>query len=395
MRTSRLLLVLCLSQFGEVRVIAAPTEAKPATEKECRDFAAELEKAAIDDDRKHMDRLLPLHDFIELGVRDVKLPGNKKESFLAGLFNATKENKMVTQIRSAVKNGGSYKLLRIAEVDKQFRARFRLINEQGMYNYHDVIVIRRPDGRLVAEDISIFLAGEKSSQTLRRLILPGLIELDEGGRDKLSAAEKAIADNLEKTRQLNEANAKGDYGEAVAIYKSLPRELREEKVFLLTHLRAAYAVDEREYTRTLADFRRLFPSDPAIDFISIDHFLLKKKFDEALRCVDAADKALGGDPYLLAIRANILIEMGKLKEAQTAAEKAVELEPTLPEAYWSRINVALRTKNYQDTLVWLKKIAEKTDQKIADLTTVEGYAGFVKSNEHAEWLKWYESRKKK
>ena len=140
-------------------------------------------------------------------------------------------------------------------------------------------------------------------------------------------------------------------------------------------------------------YRKLFPADAAVDFLSIDYLILKKQYDDALRCIDKTDQAVGGDPYLHVMRANTLIGAKRYKEACAAAEKAIEQEPTLSAAYWSRIIVAVNEKNHVETLVWLKKLVEKTAEEVADLTKVNEYAEFVKSPQHAEWLKWYAGKK--
>ena len=48
---------------------------------------------------------------------------------------------------------------------------------------------------------------------------------------------------------------------------------------------------------------------------------------------------------------------------------------------------------YSDLWDYITSV-EATDEKISDLTTLDDYADFVKSPQHEEWRKWYESRKK-
>jgi tetratricopeptide (TPR) repeat protein len=327
-------------------------------------------------------------------VSDVSLPGNKKESFLAGLLSTVKENRISSEIRAHVQAGGSYKLLRVHVVDKRPRALFRFLSPEGGLNYHDVIPMRDPDGRMVAEDIHVYLSGETLGQTYRRNLLPGLIELTDGGREKLSETEKQLIDSLPKIDAFNKAMQAGDMREAVKIYKGFPGELQQVKVFVLGYVRAAAGVDHAELLKALEKYRKLFPTDPAIDLVSVTYYALTKKYDLALRSVDPVEKAIGGDPYLHVLRANILLEANRIKDARAAAEKAIEQEPGMTAAYWSRIGVSLHEKNHAETLLWLKKVAEKTTQEIGDLGDAPDYQAFVKSPQHAEWVKWYAMRKK-
>jgi tetratricopeptide (TPR) repeat protein len=228
---------------------------------------------------------------------------------------------------------------------------------------------------------------------MRRLVLPAAAELDRGLLSELRGDEKVYVNNMPKLMSMFQAIRAGNDAQAIGIYKSLPTELREQKTVLVVHLKAAQS-DDAEYSAALATYRRLYPTDPGVDFLSIDYHVLKKNYDEAIRCVDKVDMVVGGDPFLLTVRANVLAEAGRFEQARTASEKAIEQEPELKEGYWSRISVALKEKNHADTLKWLKRVVEKTSVEIADLTTEDDYADFVKSPQHEEWLKWYGRRKK-
>jgi len=157
---------------------------------------------------------------------------------------------------------------------------------------------------------------------------------------------------------------------------------------------AAGEIDEAHNFVAVEEGRRLFPNDPAIEWFSVNYFLVKKEYDKALRCIEAVENAVGGDPYLQAKRAQVFVDAGRLQQAKAAAEKAVELEPGLADAYWSRVDVAVKEKNHKDTLDWLKRVVEETDDEVEDLTTAPEYGEFIKSPQHKEWLKWYADRKK-
>ena len=77
-------------------------------------------------------------------------------------------------------------------------------------------------------------------------------------------------------------------------------------------------------------------------FLSIGYFLSNKQYDEAPCCIRPT--ALGGDPYLHVIRANTLLEAKSTDGS--AADKAIEQEPDLPEAH-GRIAAAAGEKNYK------------------------------------------------
>jgi tetratricopeptide (TPR) repeat protein len=152
---------------------------------------------------------------------------------------------------------------------------------------------------------------------------------------------------------------------------------------------------EADYLAGLETFRQLYPNDPAIDFISIDYFLLKKRYDEVHKSIDRLDKAVGGDPYLNVLRGSTSMEAGQFEEASRAMEKAIKDEPDMSKAYWARIGLSLQEKKHDDTLKWLQAIVEKCQVAITNLNEVPEYAEFVKSPQHGEWQKWYVIRGKR
>ena len=289
--------------------------------------------------------------------------------------------------------GGSYRLLRIHVVDGQVRCLFRLIAANGGVTYHDAVLSRSLDSRFVMEDIYLFSSGEMMSASIRRLVLSEVAEFNPAAIPELPYAQKVSLDHTEKIEQLSLASRNGKAAEAIAIYKSMPDELREQKAIVLVYLKAA-SNDVREYMAAFQTYRRLFPNDAAVDLFSIAYFSAKRQYDEALRCIEKVDKAVGGDAYLTAQRALILTEAKRYKEAATTAEKAIEQEPDLAETYWSRITVAVKEKNHVDTLTWLKKVVEKAGQEPTDLKDSLDFADFMKSPQHDEWREWCKARRK-
>ena len=149
------------------------------------------------------------------------------------------------------------------------------------------------------------------------------------------------------------------YAAGRANYKSLPAEIQTDKSVFLRYLWAAEAVGDTEFLLALDGFRRQFPNDPALDFQNIDFYRLMRNFDEALRSIDKAEKSIGGDPYLNALRAKLLVKAWRFKEARVAADKAIEQEPGLTHGYWGRIDVALAEANHADTLALFEEVGRE------------------------------------
>ncbi len=370
------------------------TEGTPASEAETKEFAAQLEAAAAAKDRAKMHTLLAIEDLAVRCAQDIPLDARQKQGLLQGLRRGAQNNSFANELLDEFGKGAKYQLLRVHTVDGRPRAMFRLITSELGINYHDFILCRSPDGRLGLEDVYVVATGELLSQTLRRLLLPAAAEMNRGLLAELRGTDKTFLNNLPRVKSMIAAVQAGNAGEAIAIYRSLPPELRAHKVIALQYIQAAALLGDADYAAAIQEFRRLFPGDPALDLLSIDYFRLNKQFDEAVRCVRNVHAAVGGDPYLRSMEGTLLAEGGKFKEAREASEKAIAEAPKLEDLYWARIDIALRAKDHPDTLNWLKKVVEECDIAIADLTAEADYAEFVKSPQHAEWLKWYEAREK-
>jgi hypothetical protein len=112
--------------------------------------------------------------------------------------------------------------------------------------------------------------------------------------------------------------------------------------------------------------------------------VLKGQFASARESIDRLDEIVGGDPVLNIERANLFLKEKKLVEADAAAEKAIAGDRTLKEAWWVRVTVALKTRNYSRAVELLKVLETEHRQEPADITSPL-YTDFVKSPEYQKW----------
>ena len=162
---------------------------------------------------------------------------------------------------------------------------------------------------------------------MRRLQLKVAAEQDQGPPGHPPSTAKLWVPNIAKINAMYKASIDRKYAQAVAIYRSLPAEIRTDKSIYLRYLWDAEAVSDAEFLVALDGFRRQFPGDPAQVFQDVDYYCLTRNFEEALKSIDKAEKAIGGDPYLNALRAKLLVKAWRHKEARPVADKAIEQEP--------------------------------------------------------------------
>src|SRR5262249_1542834 len=148
----------------------------------------------------------------------------------------------------------------------------------------------------------------------------------------------------------------GQHQEVLTLYDQLPADLQRDKNVLLMRLRAAQAVGDDKYAEAMRDFRTYHSDDPCIDFLSITYYLQTKEFARALQMIDRVEKAIDGDPYLNLLRALVHTEAGDILAARKDDEKALAEEPTLLEAHWDLVRIAMLEKNFTETLERLREI---------------------------------------
>jgi hypothetical protein len=88
------------------------------------------------------------------------------------------------------------------------------------------------------------------------------------------------------------------------------------------------------------------------------------------------------------VRANLSVVAGELKPAREFAQRAIREEPGLVPAYLSLLDVSVHGGNFEESLDLLKMLDQKFKIEFNELTSLPAYAGFVKSPQYQEWLKY-------
>ncbi len=368
---------------------AARSVGKPLTDEECLAVAEEIGQAVRDGDAAAFDRLIDWDLTGERCTAGIDAPEKYRKDFIKGIKQSQVSGKGISNaIVEAVKKGGSYSLIRCHPRENRPWLLFRLLFPESGLNYHDLTLVRRPDGQIKIVDFYVFMSGEMFSQTVRRGYLMSLARLPGGLLDRLSGSERAYVKYFESLGKMNEARQGGQFAEVLKVYETFPPELKTEKSVLLTRIQAAQSLgDDGEYARALEDYRTAYPTDASIDILSIDYYFLKKRYREAIVCIDRLEQAVQGDPYLRTMRAGMLAEQGDLPAASAEIEKALKADPGLIDAYWGLINISLKAKDHDETLKTLRIVRDKFQLDVGNLAEAPLYKEFVASPQYQVWLK--------
>jgi hypothetical protein len=374
------------------RTRAKDASGQEVTEQEAKEWAAALARAMNAHDVDSVSRLVDWRAFIEAAMPPASAPpeGQRLLSDFEIRFQETGGTARRTM--SDLDTPDGFRALRIHRQDGHQRALFRVLSSKNGVNYHDYILRRSVGGDIVATDYYVFSLGEFMAQFLRRsVLLPMLRHLGAASSLGLSPAERDYVAHFEEIGKITKDVNNAKWQAVLTACKRLPASVRASKFVLLIRLQASAASDEAEYVATIDEYRKQYPNDPTLDFISIDGYIVRKQFDKAVECMQRVDRAVGGDPYLGVMRANMLGAQRKLEAARDLLQKAVAEEPTLMSAYYALVDNSLARHDFDDTLKWLIAI-EAQGLRIKDLTKGRLFADFVKSPQYRIWLKSHDRK---
>lgn len=373
---------------GEGEQTPAAVEALPDVDQ--MEFASSLEKFAQDGNVKGINDLIDWESILDKsldGEKTASLEKIRKEFKKGFLKEIEAESNFSAQIARAVKNGGTFKFLRLDQTGDEPFALFRLKNpNQGGVNYHQYLLKRSEDGKVRAYDIFIFATAERLTDTLRRIWLPLTAESNKNLVQRLTQPADPLLVALQSISRFQKLVREGQAEQALKLYRELPEKAQGEKAFLLLRLAAAQMVSEEEHVEAIEDFRKFHPGDAALDFLLIDGYILKKDFEKALGCIERTNKNVGGDSCLLTMRANVLARLDRMEEAEKTIDEALKLEPDLLDNYFVAIEIALTNKNHAQTARYLTTLESDFGLQFDDLKKIPVYADFVKSPQYEKWI---------
>jgi TonB family protein len=360
---------------------AAVHAAAPADDAVQR-FVARIESQAATAEGSLFDVALDVDAMLDIALKD------EGSAELRTVFRRDMKKTLsgVSSLAHAIKDGGSYRLLRLRTDPRRGpTALFRLITGNGTFNYHEY-ALKRDAAGVRAVDVYIFINGEWMSDTIRRSWLLALGETGLPAQIKRVAGfESDMAKSGPLVDTVNKLQAAGQLRAALDAWRKLPASIQANKSVLIQRVQIAKGLGEQEYSDALAAFANQFPGDPALDMLLVDDHLNKKQWDLALETMDRIRRAVGGDAYLDVMRANVLVARNDPAAAKAALRTAVEQEPTLLPAYWLLLRFSLTEKKYTETAALLSALESDAGFTVPDLTQVEEYAGFVASDAYKVW----------
>jgi hypothetical protein len=356
----------------------------PVSEAEAENFGRQLE---VHIGRKEMMFYINAFDFTRMLDKVVPVATRQAgdSDFLGGF-----ENGMRYGLEVQTKGIKSLKFLRTTHVKDGTGALMRMITTNNLVNYQNLSLQHDATGRIRIDDAYVYLSGEWLSETTRRTALPILEERDKSVMARLFGDTSDLVKYEPQWAQMPTLNQHGKYQEALDVYAGLPPKLQREKFLLVQRLRAAEAVNQKDYLATLKLWRQCYPDDPSIDIISIDYFTLTKDYGQAMACIDRLDQVLGGDPYLDFERAALYSLKNDKANAEKFARQAWQREPDLLLAGFFAVRLMGMRQDYVACVDLLKQMNSRGGfPKTAldrGLRSSAAYAALLQSEPYQKWF---------
>jgi tetratricopeptide (TPR) repeat protein len=241
---------------------------------------------------------------------------------------------------------------------------------------YDQLILEKQGKDIKLVDVYSYTQGD----FLANLLVNGMDAMsDQGVGGSMDAASA-----LKKSRELQ---SEGKFAEALGVIDALPKQVHDSRMVQMARLRVADQLSEDAYKQALDELAKLFPNDPSVALVDVDGAFLRHDYTKALADIDTIDAAIGGDPFQDAIRASVLLQRnqpGDYDKAAAAADKAITTEPTLAKGWWSRLDVAVKRKDYKLAVETMQHLREHFSAKLDPdaLAKLPDYAAFLASDEY-------------
>lgn len=368
---------------------------QPVTTEEARKFGTTLISGLVSGDVKKANSVIGWEQILDAATRDIKADKKKAEFRKGFLATVAGRSGLVGQITEVIRRGGQYNIIKLRKEGKFVRVLARLILPQaGGFNYHDFLVTKLPDGKVVAADVFIYLSAEMMSTTMRRGFLPVASQENADLGNKLSKHDRELLNNAKEIEFIALAMRDGDFDDVIKTFKTLPPILQKDKSLLLFRMIAAQNIGNKEYSEALAELEKAWGDDPLVEMVSIDAHILKNDTDKALAAIDRLNKKVGGDPYLKILKSQIYEKLKNLEMSKKLIKEAIKEDGSLLDGYWSLLGFSIFEKDYKSTFDTLVAIDKRFSISFADLRTVPEYKDFIKSEYFAKWNAYLKNKPK-
>ncbi len=362
----------------------------PLTEAKCLAVAQLIDKLIEEEAQLEIGKLTDWQLFLNNTMQGIPATNRGRLAYQKRFLESKKADAgLLDRLTSVVENNGAYSFLRVNKTESQWQLVYRLMYENENFNY--MLVILEPDDQGEAKIVDYFLwtVGNYFSEVMRPYPIAVAVKADPGFAKTLNQEDLLRVRYDKDVKQFTRDSINGNKEKAREAYERLPEELQNQNALLMVRLSAAQAENlEDETIATLQKMLDLHPNEGWVSLMEYSIHLRKGETDEALKCLDRVDAAIGEDDYLNFYRAQIYLLKNDYEKANAFCDLAAAAEDDLMAPCWLKLSIALTADDHKGTLSALKYIDEVSDVDWDDLTTSPDYAEFVKSDQFPLWKEY-------
>lgn len=379
-------LALCVAALGSACVTPAPPPEPPkpalppkvaVSEEAARALASALIAAANVGDLDALERLFDWSGLVSRSVGNANVTPVALSALEQRSIAGARTTGVLFQLAKAHDSNTKIRLLRTWEDPAGRWIGLRILQETG-FEHMSCLLSLSATGAPRVTDYVLLTQNELASEAGRKL----LVAVQPSG----TPADQALVREIGVLGDVQMLDASGKFEEAAAKLRALPEASRKQKAFALLAVRIASNLGDEPYGEALRFLLQHHPKDPAALVASIDYYALQESYDEALRVLREVEQITLPDPYFRVLEANMLMAAERTAEAAVAAQRAIEQEPELEDAYWILVGQSLDDENYARTTELLLELRRRFALDL-DLEGSEAYADYLLSSEYEKFAR--------
>ena len=286
-------------------------------------------------------------------------------------------------------------IIRVREADGAHVALIRFYGSETELIYQEITIARGTRNQPAIVDAMALAVGEPTTATMRRFFLAALASDSRGLLQRLTKQDNVLIKNLGMIQEYNRAQKQQDLLTVVNTYDAFPSELQRIKIFAVAAITAAVELDDtKRYERLMSQYRQWYPDDPSLNLLLIDFYAVKNMPKEMLATIDRLDEAVGGDPFLNLLRAQVSLGEENWKEARELATKVIEQVPDAEYSYWTVFDAAFAERDFDMAVEMLKVLHDKFRVDVRNLEKGKDYKALTESKPYRAWIEQQSSSTK-
>lgn len=354
----------------------------PVTADEAEKLGRALEEAVAAGTPEAFDRSLALQEMLRRMIGDATL-SVPMQRMVENMFRF--QALSAKSLVKAAESSRPLKFLRVKTVDGSPRPFFRVLTPTTI-DYAELELGKGKDGTVLVLDVRRFTTDGSQNLALRRTCMVPKEAL-KILNVLLAPTPGDIASFYRECWELNDLAMEGKVDEALKYFSDHREAFRKDRWGHQSHMNIAQKAGPDAFAKAIADFDEDLPQDSLLLVLRIEGAIATQKHDQALAAIDALDKIVGEDPFLLIVRANIELSRGHARAAKDLAARATEKEPMLDRAWWALLNSSVPDKDYASAVRALDALEKKLKIKVPDLRKSLPFEEFVESPEFLDWSK--------